>query len=238
MSAPLIRIEGLHKDYFTGAGRVPALNGVDLEIRAGEFVTVMGPSGSGKSTFMNILGCLDSATRGRYLFEGEDVARLDADRLAAMRNRALGFVFQGSNLLARMDALDNVALPLVYAGVERTARRRRAAELLERIGLGRYVHHRPTQLSGGQQQRVAIARALINRPRLVLADEPTGNLDTVVSAEIMRILADLNREQGITLVLVTHEPDIARYARRLVHFLDGRIAGDDSSAGPAAKTAS
>ncbi len=233
MTAPLIRIEDLHKDYVTGAGRVPALDGIDLEIGAGEFVAIMGPSGSGKSTFMNILGCLDSPTRGRYLFAGEDVAGLDADRLAAVRSGAIGFVFQGFNLLARMDALDNVALPLVYAGVARASRRRRAAELLERVGLGRHAHHRPAQLSGGQQQRVAIARALVNAPRLVLADEPTGNLDTHTSVEIMRIFAELNREQGLTLVLVTHEADIAGYARRLVRFRDGRIAGDEVAGGGA-----
>jgi putative ABC transport system ATP-binding protein len=223
---PLIQIEKLHKDYLTGAGAVPVLKGIDLSIEPGEFVAIMGPSGSGKSTFMNIIGCLDVPTSGKYWLDGQDVAALDVTRLADIRNRYIGFVFQGFNLLARMTALDNVALPLVYAETDLAERRRRANEYLDRVGLAGFSHYLPNQLSGGQQQRIAIARALINRPRLLLADEPTGNLDTATSNEIMRLIAALNKEQGITIVLVTHEADIARYSKRLVRFLDGRIERD------------
>jgi len=226
MNAPLIRIENLYKDYVTGAGPVHVLKGIDLTIDPGEFVAIMGPSGSGKSTFMNIAGCLDTPTSGSYWLDGQDVATLGVNRLAEVRNRAIGFVFQGFNLLPRVSAEDNVGLPLLYAGVGRAERRRRALELLDRVGLTRFAHHLPNQLSGGQQQRIAIARAMINEPRLILADEPTGNLDTVTSHEIMELFEALNRNQGITIVLVTHEADVARYARRLVHFVDGAIEAD------------
>jgi putative ABC transport system ATP-binding protein len=223
---PLIKIEKLHKDYITGAGIVPVLKGIDISIEPGEFVAIMGPSGSGKSTFMNILGCLDIPTSGKYWLDGQDVAALGPNRLADIRNHYIGFVFQGFNLLARMSALDNVALPLVYAETDLAERRRRADEYLNRVGLAEFSHYLPNQLSGGQQQRIAIARALINQPQLLLADEPTGNLDTKTSSEIMQLIASLNKEQRITIVLVTHEADIARYAKRLVRFLDGQIESD------------
>jgi putative ABC transport system ATP-binding protein len=187
----------------------------------------MGPSGSGKSTFMNILGCLDTPTSGRYLLDGHDTSRLDSDRLAALRNRFIGFVFQGFNLLPRASLLDNVALPLVYAGVPRREREGRARELLVRVGLGAQADRRPSQISGGQQQRVAIARALANRPHLILADEPTGNLDTHTSDEIMRLFSELNAAEGITIVLVTHEHDVARFAKRQITFVDGRVLRDE-----------
>ena len=234
MAAPaLIHVAGLNKRYRTGAGLdVPALKRVDLDIAEGEFVAVMGPSGSGKSTFMNILGCLDVPTAGRYSLDGQDVAALDADRLAQLRNERIGFVFQGFNLLARMNAEDNVALPLLYAGVGKAERHARARELLRQVGLEPFAQFFPNQLSGGQQQRVAIARALINRPRLILADEPTGNLDTQTSREIMELFLQLNKERRITIVLVTHEPDIARYAARLVRFKDGQIVHDGETGVP------
>ncbi|HWQ38819.1 MAG TPA: ABC transporter ATP-binding protein [Burkholderiales bacterium] len=233
MTEPLIRVESLHKHYETQAGVYPVLQGIDLAIGAGEFVAVTGPSGSGKSTFMNILGCLDTPSSGRYLLDGQDTARLDSDRLAGLRNRLIGFVFQGFNLLPRVDLIDNVALPLLYAGLGVRQRRSRAAQLLERVGLAHVAHHLPGQISGGQQQRVAIARALANHPRLILADEPTGNLDTHTSREIMEIFAGLNDREGITLVVVTHEADVARFARRLVRFLDGRIEHDGEVRRPA-----
>ncbi len=223
----LIRVERLTKRYPAVAESTPpALDGVDLTIQPGEFVAVMGPSGSGKSTFMNILGCLDSPTTGRYFLQGRDVAALGEDELAEVRNRTIGFVFQGFNLLKRMTVLDNVALPLLYAGMEKVERREKAQELLARMGLAAHADKRPNQLSGGQQQRVAIARALTTSPPLILADEPTGNLDTHTSEEIMAIFSRLNAEQGITLVLVTHEPDIARHAKRLVRFRDGKVVHD------------
>jgi putative ABC transport system ATP-binding protein len=225
MAEPVIRIEGLHKSYKTSAGPFPALKDVSLDVAAGEFVAVMGPSGSGKSTFMNILGCLDKPGAGRYVLNGSDVADMDRDKLALLRNRTIGFVFQGFNLLPRMSLLENVALPLIYCGVERAERQRRANDLLARVGLEGYADSVPNKISGGQQQRVAIARALINRPRLLLADEPTGNLDSHTSEEIMTLFEELNRE-GLTIVLVTHEADIARHAKRQVKFHDGRIVGD------------
>jgi len=222
----LIRIERLCKQYETDAGPVPVLKDVDLVIDSGEFVAIMGPSGSGKSTFMNILGCLDLPTSGRYTLDGRDVATLDSDELAALRNRLIGFVFQGYNLLPRATLLDNVALPLLYAGVARAERHARAVDMLEQVGLGRYAAYAPNQISGGEQQRVAIARALANRPQLILADEPTGNLDTKTSHDIMEELVRLNTKDRITIVVVTHERDIAGYAKRLVRFVDGRIVRD------------
>ena len=228
MSASLIRIEGLHKSYETSAGLFPALKEVNLGIASGEFVAIMGPSGSGKSTFMNILGCLDQPSAGRYYLDGRSVAELGKDELALLRNRTIGFVFQGFNLLPRMSLQENVALPLIYSGVEREERRQRADELLARVGLGGYAASTPNKISGGQQQRVAIARALVNRPRLILADEPTGNLDSHTGEEIMSLFDELNRE-GITIVLVTHEEDIARHARRQVRFFDGHIISDQAT---------
>jgi len=230
MPAPVVFTEALYKQYETGAGALPVLRGVDLTIQPGEFVAVMGPSGSGKSTFMNILGCLDTPTSGRYVLDGNDTARLAPDQLARLRNRFIGFVFQGFNLLPRANLLDNVALPLVYAGVRKSQREARAQEMLARVGLARYATHLPSQISGGQQQRVAIARALINRPSLLLADEPTGNLDSRTSHEIMDVFSALNREGRITIVLVTHEADIARVATRLVNFVDGHVEYDGPTA--------
>ncbi|KAB2931867.1 MAG: ABC transporter ATP-binding protein [Candidatus Contendobacter sp.] len=224
---PLIRVAGLDKHYsLAGGGVTPVLRDINLRIAPGEFVAIMGPSGSGKSTFMNILGGLDTPNAGEYWLAGRAVARLDPDELAALRNRQIGFVFQGFNLLPRASIEDNVALPLLYAGIGKAERRRRARELLEQVGLGPRAAARPNQLSGGQQQRVAIARALANQPPLILADEPTGNLDTHTSEDIMTLFTRLNAERGLTLILVTHEPDIARYARRLVRFKDGRIVHD------------
>ena len=225
MNQPVIRVAGLGKSYATAAGLFPALKGVELEIAAGEYIAIMGPSGSGKSTFMNLLGCLDTPSHGDYFLAGENVARLDKDALASLRNRTLGFVFQGFNLLPRMSLQDNVALPLVYAGVDKETRRARARGLLARVGLGQYAESLPNRISGGQQQRVAIARALVNEPRLILADEPTGNLDSHTSEDVMRLFGELNAD-GITIVLVTHEQDIAAHARRQVRFLDGHIVSD------------
>ena len=223
---PVIRIERLYKEYLTGAGPVPVLHGLDVSVMPGEFVAVMGPSGSGKSTFMNILGCLDVATSGSYLLNGRDVNHLSSDELAQLRNQVIGFVFQGFNLLPRANLEDNVALPLVYRGAQRAERIARAREMLEKVGLGQYGQSRPNQISGGQQQRVAIARALVNHPRLILADEPTGNLDTHTSREIMALFTELNQRDGITVVLVTHEADIASYAQRLVRLTDGIVVYD------------
>ena len=225
MSNLIIRTEGLKKDYVLGAETVRAVRGVDIEIRTGEFVAVMGPSGSGKSTFMNLLGCLDTPTEGDYWLSGTRVKELSDDELARVRNREIGFVFQTFNLLPRATALHNVELPLIYAGVKGKERRQLAREKLELVGLGDRMDHKPPELSGGQRQRVAIARALINNPALLLADEPTGNLDSVTGEEIMDVLADLN-EQGQTIVLVTHEKNIAAYAKREVHLLDGLIERD------------
>ena len=222
---PLIEVTDLRKDYVLGDTTVHALSGVTLAIDAGEFVAVMGPSGSGKSTFMNMIGCLDRPTSGGYRLAGEDIAHLDADQLAAIRNRRIGFVFQQFNLLARTSALENVELPLVYAGVAAAERHRRAAAKLAQVGLGERLEHQPSQLSGGQQQRVAIARALVNEPALILADEPTGALDSHTSLEIMALLQQLNRT-GMTVVVVTHEPDIAAYAKRLIMFRDGHVKSD------------
>jgi len=225
---PVIRVVGLGKSYETAAGLFPALKGVDLEVRPGEFIAIMGPSGSGKSTFMNLLGCLDTPTAGDYFLAGRNVAHMEKDALANLRNRTLGFVFQGFNLLPRMSLLDNVALPLVYSGTGKDERRAAARAVLQKVGLGQYADSLPSRISGGQQQRVAIARALVNKPRLILADEPTGNLDSHTSEEIMALFGELNRE-GITIVLVTHEPDIATHARRQVRFLDGQIVSDHTT---------
>ncbi|PKO83632.1 MAG: macrolide ABC transporter ATP-binding protein [Betaproteobacteria bacterium HGW-Betaproteobacteria-11] len=222
----VIRIEHLFKEYATDAGPVPVLKDVSVSVASGEFVAVMGPSGSGKSTFMNILGCLDVATTGRYLLDGKDAGTLDGDELARLRNQVIGFVFQGFNLLPRATLEDNVALPLIYRGTPRGERLARAHEMLDKVGLGAYYRSRPNQISGGQQQRVAIARALVTRPRLILADEPTGNLDTATGREIMALFTELNRQDGITIVLVTHEPDIAGHAQRLVRLADGRVIYD------------
>ena len=225
---PLIRLEGVHKVYDLGEVQVPALRGVSLEIRAGEFVAVMGASGSGKSTLMNILGCLDRPTRGRYYLDGTDVSQLSKVELARIRNRQLGFVFQQFNLLARTSALENVELPTIYAGITPEERDRRAQEALARVGLADRAHHFPSQLSGGQQQRVAIARALVNHPSILLADEPTGNLDSHTAVEIMEILQRLNEEEGLTVVLVTHEHDIAQYTKRALEFRDGKLQRDSA----------
>jgi putative ABC transport system ATP-binding protein len=221
---PLIRLRGVTRRYGSGASELLALKGIDLDIAAGEFVAIMGPSGSGKSTAMNILGCLDSPTAGQYLFKGAHVEALTRDQRARLRRRYLGFVFQGFNLLARTSAQENVELPLLYRGDAASVRRTAAATALKSVGLGGWEDHTPAELSGGQQQRVAIARAIVTAPAVVLADEPTGNLDTQRSHEIMGLLLALNREHGITVLMVTHEPDMAAYARRLVHFVDGRIA--------------
>ena len=229
MSEPLIRVIDLAKDYVMGSNVVPALRGVTLDIDAGEFVAVMGPSGSGKSTFMNLLGCLDHPTAGRYSLDGQEVSALSGDELAAVRSRKLGFVFQHFNLLARTTALDNVALPLLYGNVPAAERLKRATRRLTQIGLAERMDHHPAQLSGGQQQRVAIARALVNDPQLVLADEPTGALDSRTSVEIMALLQELNRE-GITIVLVTHEHDIADFAGRIISFRDGKVVEDRANA--------
>jgi putative ABC transport system ATP-binding protein len=226
MSAPLIETEMLCKDYWLGAHVVHALLDVSVRIKAGEMVAVMGPSGSGKSTFMTILGCLDTPTSGRYLLEGQDVSVLDDDQLSEIRNERIGFVFQQFNLLPRMSALANVELPLIYSQVRASERRERARAKLQAVGLGDRADHRPAQLSGGQQQRVAIARALVNEPVILLADEPTGNLDTRTSVEIMAVLQDLHRA-GLTVILVTHELDIARYAERTLMFRDGGLVGDE-----------
>ncbi len=222
---PLIRAENLSKDYLLGEMRVQALAGVSLDIHAGEFVAVMGPSGSGKSTFMNLLGCLDLPSGGAYRLDGREVSALADDALSAVRNRSIGFVFQHFNLLPRTSALDNVALPLLYRGMGAAERHARAARRLEQVGLGTRMDHHPAQLSGGQQQRVAIARALVGDPALVLADEPTGALDSRTGIEIMALLQEINRA-GVTVVLVTHEHDIAAYAGRVIHFRDGLVVDD------------
>jgi putative ABC transport system ATP-binding protein len=222
----VIRIDDLYKTYIMGDIEVAALRGINVTFQRGEFIAVTGASGSGKSTFMNILGCLDRPTRGFYFLESLDVSKLSPDELALIRNRKIGFVFQGFNLLHRTSALENVELPMMYLGSQVRERRQRALEVLTLVGLAERSHHLPNQLSGGQQQRVAIARSLVNRPSLILADEPTGNLDTKTSNEIMELFQNLNEKEGITIVLVTHEPDIAAYAKRQIVFRDGLIVSD------------
>lgn len=227
----VIRVEEIHKYYDLGEVRVHALRGVSIAVPRGGFVAIMGASGSGKSTFMNILGCLDHPTSGRYLLDGVDVAGLDKRALAAIRNGKLGFVFQGFNLIARTTALENVELPTLYSSITKEQRRKRAREALDLVGLADRARHFPSQLSGGQQQRVAIARALVNHPAMLLADEPTGNLDTRTSVEVMEILQDLN-SRGLTIVLVTHEHDVAQFAQRIIVFRDGRVRKDDPILNP------
>ncbi len=229
-SAPLAVLEGATKVYGAGEAAVHALRGIDVSIGPGEFVALMGPSGSGKSTCMNLLGCLDTPTSGRYRFEGADVERLSRDERALLRRRAIGFVFQGFNLLGRTSALENVELPLVYRGLPRGERRALARRALEVVGLAGWEEHTPAQLSGGQQQRVAIARAIVGTPRLLLADEPTGNLDSARAREIMEFLASLNRERGIAIVLVTHDAGVAAWASRTLHFFDGRLREPEAGA--------
>ena len=230
---PLIALSGITKTYGQGPAAFQALKGVDLVIDAGEFVAIMGPSGSGKSTAMNILGCLDTPTSGSYLFQGLAVERLDRKQRALLRRHCLGFVFQGFNLLARTSALENVELPLIYRGVPTAERHAAAREALARVGLAGREKNTPGELSGGQQQRVAIARAIVTEPTVLLADEPTGNLDTRTSEEIMELITGLNHDQGITVLMVTHEPDMAAHARRVVRFVDGRVESDTKNGGPA-----
>jgi len=228
----VIWVEDLHKIYKMGENEVHALRGVTLSVKRGEVLAIMGPSGSGKSTLMNIIGCLDQPTYGVYVLDGEDVSTMSDDALAAARNKLVGFVFQSFNLLARTSALDNVSLPTVYAGLSRSERRRRSREVLEAVGLGDRMHHTPNELSGGQQQRVAIARALINKPSIILADEPTGNLDSKSGREVMSIIQQLNRETGITVILVTHDPNVTRYAQRVIHLFDGKILREEINDNP------
>jgi putative ABC transport system ATP-binding protein len=231
MSAvPLIRTMNLNKHYDTAVGKLVVLHEVNVSIYPGEFVAIMGPSGSGKTTFMNLLGCLDVPSSGEYYLQEHTVSETSSDQLAYFRNHLIGFVFQGYNLLPRLTAADNVALPLVYAGWGKAKRDARSVEMLQKVGLARFADFYPNQLSGGQQQRVAIARALANRAPLILADEPTGNLDTATSDEIMMLFTELSQRDGVTIVLVTHEQDIARYARRLIHFRDGRVLDDSAQA--------
>ena len=227
METPVIELQDITKVYQMGEVEVHALRGVSLQVKKGEILTIMGPSGSGKSTMMNIIGCLDQPTAGTYLLEGKDVGHLDDDDLATIRNRRIGFVFQTFNLLGRTTALQNVTLPLIYAGKGRAERRERAREALEAVGLGHRLDHLPTELSGGQQQRVAIARALANNPSIILADEPTGNLDSESGADVMAVLQGLNRDRSMTVILVTHDPMIARHTERIIHLHDGGITHNE-----------
>lgn len=223
---PLIQLKNIHKSYPLDGFDLEILKGINLEIAAGEFVAIMGPSGSGKSTLMNILGCLDTPTSGEYILDGENIEHLSGDQLAEIRNRKIGFVFQGFNLLSRTSAIENVELPMVYAGVTDKEREERAAKALDSVGLRERMHHQPNQLSGGQQQRVAIARAIVNEAPIIFADEPTGNLDTKMSVEIMDLFTKLNKELHRTIILVTHEEDIALYANRIIKIVDGEIHSD------------
>jgi len=223
MTPPLLQIQALHKAYVLDGVTIQALRGIDLTIERGEFVAIMGPSGSGKSTLMHILGCLDVADTGSYRLQDQDVTRMDGNQLAALRNRQIGFVFQNFNLLPRTSALENVETPLIYAGLGKTERRQMAREALERMGLGERLYHLPNQLSGGQAQRVAIARALVTQPSLLLADEPTGNVDTATSAEIMNLMGELNRRDGLTIILITHEQEVADRAQRRLSLRDGQL---------------
>jgi putative ABC transport system ATP-binding protein len=220
---PIIQMRGVHKSYAMDGVSVHALRGIDLTVNRGEFLAIMGPSGSGKSTLMNVLGCLDVPDQGEYRLNGEDVTRLNADELARLRNRELGFVFQNFNLLARTSALENVETPLIYAGHSKHAREQLAEDMLQRLGLGDRVHHLPNQLSGGQQQRVAIARALVTHPTLLLADEPTGNMDTTTSGEFLALLEGFHRDEGLTILLITHEPEVAARAQRSLTLRDGKL---------------
>lgn len=226
MSETLINISKLKRDFILGNETVYVLKGIDLQIKKGEYVALMGPSGSGKSTLMNLLGCLDTPTSGKYVLNGKDVSRMDDNELAEIRNKEIGFVFQTFNLLPRTTALDNVALPMVYAGYSKSERSKRATEVLQQVNLGDRMDHQPNQLSGGQRQRVAIARALVNKPSIILADEPTGNLDSKTSVEIMKLFGDIHA-QGNTVILVTHEEDIAAYAKRVIRLRDGVIESDN-----------
>ncbi|HLP35355.1 ABC transporter ATP-binding protein [Lacibacter sp.] len=231
----VIHLEQLRKSYYLGKQELPVLKGIDLDINKNEFVALMGPSGSGKSTLMNILGCLDTLTDGKYVLNGNDVSKMNDNELAEIRNQEIGFVFQQFNLLPRLSALENVALPLIYAGVSKKERTERALEMLEKVSLADRSHHKPNELSGGQIQRVAIARALVNRPSIILADEPTGNLDSKTSVEIMGLITDIHK-LGNTVVLVTHEEDIARYAKRVVRLRDGLVESDQTREQLAAHT--
>ena len=226
LKAPMIEVRGLTKIYGADQSEVFALRGVDMTVRSGEFIAVMGPSGSGKSTIMNVLGCLDTPTSGTYHLFGTEVSGLERDQRALLRRHFLGFIFQGFNLLARTTALENVELPLIYQGIPQDERHDRAMTALDKVGLTSRANHRPSELSGGQQQRVAIARAIVTKPGLILADEPTGNLDSARSREIMELLQDLNTTEGISILMVTHEPDMAEYAHRIITFVDGRIQSD------------
>ena len=223
---PLIKVDNIKKNYLVGDMKLNILKGINLEVEKGEFVAIMGPSGSGKSTFMNILGCLDIPSSGRYILDGVDVSKMNPDQLAEIRNKKIGFVFQGFNLLSRTSALENVELPLIYAGVAADERKRRAEVALEKVGLKQRMDHQPNQLSGGQQQRVAIARAIVNEAPIIFADEPTGNLDTKMSVEIMKLFCALN-DEGRTIILVTHEEDIALYSKRIIKIVDGEIHSDE-----------
>lgn len=224
---PLIEVKNVKKSYLVGDMNLNILKGISLEVERGEFVAIMGPSGSGKSTFMNILGCLDKPTSGRYVLDGVDVSKMKPDQLAEIRNKKIGFVFQGFNLLSRTSAVENVELPMIYAGVPAEERFERAQKALEKVGLKERMFHQPSQLSGGQQQRVAIARAIVNEAPIIFADEPTGNLDTKMSIEIMRLFLKLNEEMGRTIILVTHEEDIAQYSKRILRVVDGEIHSDE-----------